>query len=144
MEYTKSMSYDEEIASLDAKHQEQMDSMSKAMQTMQSNYMAERCRLVEIKVRKELVGNATENYLDEPIDVELCAMFIRRSTGYIYKNLYIVGKEQPTKERNIPAHRKGGRYLFTRRELREWLLAGDCEQQQVEKEAQAYLQANPK
>lgn len=144
-EDTRCQSYDDEIMLLDAKHREKMDSMEKVMRDMQDQYIKERCKLIESKTKHNILSeNTSNNYLTEFIDIELAGKFIKRSAGWIYRNMYDVDTQEPVDDRSVPAHKKGKRYFFVRKELQEWMFGGNTTNNLIESQVQAYLSANPK
>lgn len=139
MECTMSSSFDDEIKLLDIKHKEQMDNMQSVMDDLQKKYIEERTKLIETKVRSEFEADS-HDYMNDFIDVALASKYIRRSQGWLYRSIYDVENEQPTATKCVPAHKRGTRYYFTRRELQDWVLGGRKNAvNEIEKKAQEYL-----
>jgi hypothetical protein len=63
---------------------------------------------------REEVQQASGPYWDEPIGVEEAAAFLKCPQS----RLYAGGR--------IPAFKEGGRNLYTRRQLHEWLTSGEA------------------
>lgn len=121
MECTKLKNYDDEIRLLDIKHKERVDGLNKTIEEITEKWAKEREEIVRRKVEKELALSSVD-YLQEFIDIELAGKFIKRSTGWIYQHLYDVDSKEPTELRNVPAHRRGNRLFFIRKELQDWMM----------------------
>lgn len=140
MEYTNMKSYDDEIKVLDIKHKEKVDNMHKVIEELTEKYIKERQALVEKKVRKELQCD-TIDYLEEFIEIDEAKKYIKKSAGYIYQHLYDKDTQEPSNGRFVPAHKRGTRYFFIRKELQDWMMQKDKElrNNEVEKRANEYL-----
>lgn len=139
-------SYDDAIEILDAKHNERIESLQKAIREIQDAYIIERSKLVADKAKKEIIGSSSkEEYLDGYITIKDASKFISRSAGWIYEHKYIVEEELPTEEKTIPCHKAERNIYFTRRELQVWLSDKiNKRKQTIEQKAKEYLMANPR
>lgn len=144
MECTNLRNYDDEIRLLDIKHKERVDSLNKTIEEINEKWANERAEIVRRKVEKELALSSVD-YLQEFIDIDLAGKFIKRSTGWIYQHNYDVDSQEPTEVRNVPAHRRGTRLFFIRKELQDWMMqkkslnAPAVDNSEVERRANEYL-----
>lgn len=141
---TEFKNYDDEIRLLDIKHREKMASLQEAMEQMTETYIEERAKLVETKTRETILGKADSDYLTAFIDIEQAGKFINRSTGWIYRNVYDCDKQEVNNDNLVPAHRKGNRWFFLRKELQDWMMMGCSRSLSVEEKAKEYINSHPK